>query len=193
MLGLALLGACSSSLFDDGSHKTTTGGGGGDDDDGGGGPVRDCKAPCFADGAGDFNGTPGGATGHWRYLDDHRDRTWTPMTASAATMMTGADPGNHITTCAANPSAAACAGLPGALLVSSAGATSMADPALELTTPTSQVMQLSIHAFIPGGGNDQQIRIYRNSREDVLFTGTAAAGTTLDQAVTFDALAGDRF
>jgi hypothetical protein len=69
---------------------------------------------------------------------------------------------------------------------------SKADPALEVTAAKNQVLQLSIHAFVPSG-DDQTIRIYRNSREDVLFTGLALAGVSLDQAVTVDALAGDRF
>jgi hypothetical protein len=187
VLGLVVLIGCSQSLFD--ANGAPGGGGGGGD----GGVVvpSSCPAPCFADAAADFNGSPGGAGGHWRYLDDHRDRSWTPMTASA-TAMTGAVPGNSITTCAAKPTAPACKALPGALLVSSAGATSKADPALEVTAAKNQVLKLSIHAFVPSG-DDQTIRIYRNSREDVLFTGLALAGVTLDQAVTVDALAGDRF
>jgi hypothetical protein len=186
VLSCGLAGGCGQSLFD--AHGAVDGGGGTD-----GTPVvpATCPAPCLADAAGDFNGTPGGAGARWRYLDDHRDRTWAAMTV-AGMAMTGVDPGNHITTCAANPQAAACKALPGALLVSSAGATSAADPALEITTPTAQVVQLSLHAYVPAG-DDQTIRIYRNSREDVLYTGVATAGTVLDRAITLDALAGDRF
>lgn len=187
VLGSVWLAGCNQSLFD--AHGAADGGGGGGSD----GTVvpATCPEPCLANAAGDFDGTAGGAGSHWRYLDDHRDRTWTPMTVSA-TMMTGADPGNHITTCAANPSAPACKALPGALLVSAAGATSAADPALEFTAAGNQVIQLSLHAFVPGGAN-QAIRIYRNSREDVLFTGIANVGAAFDQAVSLDALAGDRF
>jgi hypothetical protein len=47
--------------------------------------------------------------------------------------------------------------------------------------------------FVPSGDDSQQIRLYRNSREDVLFTAIAAPGVTFDQTVTLDALAGDRF
>jgi hypothetical protein len=184
VLCLVLSGGCGQSLFD--AHGDVV-------NDGAVAPAT-CQAPCVADAAKDFNGTPGGAGSHWRYLDDHRDRTWTPMAPAAgdAMAMAGADPSNHITTCAAHASAPACKTLPGALLVSSAGATSAADPAIEITAPASQVIQLSLRAFVPGG-DDQTIRIYRNSREDVLFTGTAAAGTALDHAITLDALAGDRF
>ena len=188
VLGLVVTG-CSSSLFDDGNRG---GGGGGGGIDSGAGPVpTSCPAPCLADAAADFDGTAGGMGGHWRYLDDHRDRTWTPMAASA-TAMTGADAANHITTCAAHPDAPACKTLAGALLVSSAGATNPADPALELTAAKAQVLKLSVRAFV-ASGDDQTIRIYRNSREDVLFTGIALAGVTLEQALTVDALPGDRF
>jgi len=197
VLGVALcavlsfvgLAGCNQSLFD--AHGAVDGGGG----SGGGSDSAvvpaTCPDPCLADAAGNFDGTAGGAGNHWRYLDDHRDRTWAPMTVSATTM-TGADPGNHITTCAANPTAPACKALPGALLVSASGATSAADPALEFTAPANQVIQLSLHAYVPGGAN-QAIRIYRNSREDVLFTGIANVGAAFDHAVTLDALAGDRF
>jgi hypothetical protein len=113
------------------------------------------------------------------------------MTGDAVTRR-GADPDNQITTCAANPSHPACVGLPGALLIASAGATGAADPAIELTLPASQVIQLSLRAFIASGA-DQEIRLYRNSREDVLFTGVATGGVALDHAIVLDALAGDRF
>jgi Concanavalin A-like lectin/glucanases superfamily len=185
VLGCVLLAGCDQSLFDaNGAAK----GGGGDDDSA---VPSTCPDPCVADAAGDFDGSSGGTGNHWRYLDDHRNRTWKPMTAVAVAMI-GEDQSNQITTCAARPDAPACKALPGALLVSSAGATSNADPAIEVTAPTAQVLKLSLRAYVPTG-DDQTIRIYRNSREDVLFTGTATAGMILDQAVTLDALAGDRF
>lgn len=175
--------ACSQSLFD--AHGP--GGGGGDDDTG---PAT-CNAPCLADAAVDFDGSAGGKNQMWRYLDDHRDRTWAAMAPSSA-MMTGADPANHITTCAASHGAAACAMLPDALLVSSAGATSAADPAIEFTTPTQRVIQLTVKAFMASGA-DQTIRLYRNGRPDALFTGVAVAGKLVEQTITVDALANDRF
>ncbi|HET7505078.1 MAG TPA: LamG-like jellyroll fold domain-containing protein [Kofleriaceae bacterium] len=185
VLAALMLGGCSQSLFD-----AQSGGGGGDDD--GMTPVpTSCQRPCLADAASDFDGTAGGTGGHWRYLDDHRDRTWTAMTPSGGTML-GADPSNRISSCAASPESAACKALPGALLVSTSGATSAADPALEVTSPTQQVLQLAVRAFVPAG-DDQAIRVYRNSREDVLFTGKATAGKIFEQAITLDALAGDRF
>lgn len=183
--GLVILVACAGcgeSLFDNRGPLDGGGGGGGD----GQVPVT-CPAPCLGDAAGEF---PGGAP--WRYLEDNRDRTWTAMTAGADTA-TGTDPANLITTCAAQPGAPACTAVPGALLVSSAGATSAADPAIEFTQTTAQVIQLSARIHVPGGSPNQLVRIYRNSREDLLFSGVAAAGVTLEQAITVDALAGDRF
>ncbi len=178
--------ACSQSLFD--AHGPGAGNNGGDG--GGNGPAT-CNAPCLADAAVDFDGSAGGKNQMWRYLDDHRDRTWTAMT-SGSTTMTGADPANHITTCAANPGAAACAMLSDALLVSSSGATSAADPAIEFTAPAQQVIQLSVKVFMASGA-DQTIRLYRTGRPDALFTGVATAGKLLDQTITVDALAKDRF
>jgi Concanavalin A-like lectin/glucanases superfamily len=180
---LALVAGCGESLFD--SHGGVDGGG--DDGD----VPSTCPMPCLADAAADFDGSAAGSTGHWRYLDDHRDRTWAAMTTG--TEMTGADPANQITSCATRGSAAACGKLPGALLVSSAGATATADPSLELTTTEAAVVQLSLRVHVPSGSDDQEIRLYRNSREDVLATATAIAGTTLDRAITVEALAGDRF
>jgi hypothetical protein len=179
-LGAVVLGACNQSLFDNDSN-----------DIGSDGTVPDrCATPCLANAAADFNGSAGGANQRWRYLDDHRNRTWTPMTPGGAAM-TGADPANHIKTCSASPGAAGCKMLPEALLISSSGATSAADPAIEFTVPGAQVIQVSLRAYLPGGP-DQTIRLYRNSREDVLFTGLAVAGRMLEQTITLDALARDR-
>ncbi len=81
----------------------------------------------------------------------------------------------------------------GALLMSSG--TSPIDPAIEFTTPRSmppQVIQLSLHAYLASGA-DQTIRIYRNSRQDLLFTSPLTATHRVDHAVVVDALPGDRF
>ncbi len=196
LIGALLVAGCKQSLFDSGAPgRSDAAADSSDDRDAA--PIDSplvvpalCPAPCLADAASDFDGTAGGAGNRWRYLDDHRDRTWTAMTGTAT--KTGADPDNRITTCAANPGNAACTGLPGALLVTTAGATGNADPAIEVTLPRSQVVQISLHAFAASGA-EQQIRLYRNSREDVLFTGIATAGTPLEHALQLDALAGDRF
>jgi hypothetical protein len=179
---LLLLVGCAQSLFD---SRTV------DVDD------ATCGARCVADAAADFDGTPGGANQNnwrWRYLDDHRDRSWTAMSASGDLEVASAETSNRITTCAAHPDEPACEALPHALLVSTTGGGSQADPAIELTAParTRTVIQLSVHAFVPSG-EAQTIRLYRNSREDVLFTGTATAGVGLQHTIILDALDRDRF
>lgn len=194
VLPLVLVAGCSQSLFDNpGGGRDAGGGGSGDGGGGGDGAIpTSCPAPCLADAAGDFDGSPTGSSGRWRYLDDRRNRTWAAMTPSGESMV-GEDPANQITTCAARPSAAACAALPGALLVSAAGATSAADPAIELTAAEHQVIKLTLRTHVPSGSAAQLVRLYRNSREDVLFTGLASGGVTLDHELVVDALAGDRF
>lgn len=193
VIGLALAAAagCSQSLFD---NHGAPGGGPGPGSDGGVDTTVPamCAAPCLADAGRDFDGTSHGATMHWRYLEDRRNRTWAMMTPTGApAVMTGADPGNAITTCQGS-SAAACAMLPDAVLVSAAGATAAADPAIEFTTPDAAVVQITLRVLVPGDA-DQEIRLYRNSREDVLFTATARVGALLEHSLTLDALAGDRF
>lgn len=180
LLVLAIAG-CNSSLFD--AHGPNDAGAGSGD---GTVPVA-CPTPCLADAAADFDS----GMGRWRYLDDTRDRMWTAMSGAGGSR-TGMGM-NAITSCKEKGSAKACEALPGALLLTSTGATSMADPAVELTAGDNQHVQLTIRAHVPSGQPSQQIRLYRNSREDVLFTGTASGGTTLDHSLTVDALSGDRF
>ena len=177
LVGVLAGAGCTQSLFDEGGATAA------DVDD----VPRTCPSPCLADAAADF---ARGVGSPWRYLDDHRDRTWTAMTGDQT--RTGADPANHIASCAANADNAACRGLSAGLLVASAGATHSADPAIELTIPTSQVVQLVVRAYLASGA-DQPIRLYRNSREDLLYAGVAKAGVGLSHAITLDALAGDRF
>ncbi len=185
-LALVTLAGCGQSLFD--SRGDNDGGDAGTD-----GPVAStCPAGCIGDAAADFDGSPAGSTGRWRYLDDRRTRAWTPMTA-AGNVFTGANPNNKITTCAEEPTAPACGQLAGALLISSGGATSTADPAIEYTAAATEVIQLTLRVHVPTGNPEQVVRIYRNSREDVLATATAMPGVTLDRAITLDALDGDRF
>lgn len=189
----ALLVGCGESLFDargPGNERRDAASDGGDE-------LGTCTTPCIADAAADFDGTPGGRGGHWRYLDDLGNRQWTAMVFDG-TQMVGNASRNRIATCEGNGGKPACEALPRALLVTSAGAaggagsTGGADPAIEFTAPSAQVLELRVRAFAPGG-DPQQIRLYRNSREDVLFTGVATPGGTLDQTVMLDALAGDRF
>lgn len=178
---LALATGCGESLFD--AHGKL---------DGGSGVVpTSCPETCLADAAADFGAVPQGAA-HWSYLDDHRDRTWAPMTARAGVQV-GADPANKISSCAVTPDATACQALQGALMVSTAGRGAAADPAIVYTSSSAQVLQITVLAHVPAGQPDQVVRIYRNSREDVLFTGAAIASSTFEHAVTVDALPGDRF
>lgn len=192
VLVLVLLAGCSESLF--GARPATDGDAGAGSDAGDAGEIAPgaCTAPCVADAAAEFDGSPGGIGSHWRYLDDSRSpqRTWSPMTASGGEM-SGAGQ-NHITSCGQHPDRAACKTLPSALLVSSTGVTSPTDPAIELTAFSGQVLKLALHAYLPAGG-DQTIWLYRNSREDTLFKAIATAGTPLDHEITLDALPGDRF
>ncbi len=155
-------------------------------------PAETCPAPCLANSGGDFDGTPHGTTERWRYLDDHRDRTWADM-SPVDNGFVGADPANTIHKCTPKSDAEACQALPGALLISTAGFTTPADPAIEFTAETNQAIELRLSVHIPAEGFGQNVRIYRNSREDVLFTGPAAPGVTLRQTIALDALAGDRF
>ena len=188
LIAALLLAGCKESLFD--SHGN---GGTGDGSGSGDGMMvpTSCPATCLADAAADFDGTAGGSGNHWAYLDDQRNRRWAAMTPQGG-ILVGADPSNKIAKCAGS-SPSACAALPGALLVATAGATSGADPALAYTATANQIIQLSVRVQVPSGAPAQLVRLYRNSREDVLFTGTAMPGMTLEQAVTVDAIANDRF
>lgn len=189
LLLVALLACgCGKSLFHDGGDDTPSGDGGIDSDIDAPPVQTTCEAPCLGDASGDFDGTAGGTNGRWRYLDDTRLRSWTPMTG--AMTKTGMEM-NQIAKCDAS-NAGACAALPGALLFTSTGATSAADPAIELTLPDAKVVQLSVRVRVPAGGREQVVRLYRNSREDVLLTATAMPDTTLDHAVVIDALPGER-
>lgn len=178
--------ACDQSLFDARGPRTDggPGDGGGDADV----PTTCPAGSCLADAAADFDGSPGGIGDRWRYFEDKRDRTWARMTITADDAVIGAEPGNALRKCAG--SSPACQALPGALLVSSSGLG--ADPALQYTSPDAAVIQLALRVRVPSGA-DQTVRLYRNSREDVLFTATAAAGATVAHAIEVDALPGDRF
>lgn len=169
---LLLVGACSQSLFANGGDKD--GGTGGEQT-----VANMCDAPCVGDAAADF-GDP-----KWRYLEDNKNRTWTPMTQAGMTY-TGAG-ANKIAKC--EGSAAACTTLPGALLVSTGGA---ADPAVELKLPMNQVVKVSVKVAVPAGAAAQTVRLYRNSREDSLVTGDAQPGATYEASVTIDGLQNDR-
>jgi hypothetical protein len=179
LLLLALFG-CKQSLFQQGDDDSTVDSGGIDPD----GMVQTtCGAMCLGDAGGEL-GDP-----KWQYLEDNRNRTWTAMTGSGTYVGTNA--ANTITSCAQKPSAPACGALPNALLMSSAGATAGADSAIAFSSSTKQVIKLSLR--VHSVSKATQVRLYRNSREDALFTALAPAGETLETAIQLDALTGDRF
>ncbi|HEY6034173.1 MAG TPA: LamG-like jellyroll fold domain-containing protein [Kofleriaceae bacterium] len=180
---LVTLTGCKQSLFD--SH-------GGDDDGSGGGDgsiASSCPAPCLGDGGAAFDGTAMGSDMHWRYLEDHKDRTWAAMTAMGDKQV-GAVAGNEVTSCAKHD-APACQQLPGALLISTAG-NAGPETAVEWVAPSARVVQLQLGVRLPDGAPTQTVRLYRGSREDALFTAVADPGVTVQQTITLDVLEGER-
>ena len=181
LLLLALVG-CKQSLFDANN---------GDDDTsvdsgvvGDGMVQQTCGAMCLGDAGGDFGETT------WQYLEDKRNRTWTAMTETGSAYV-GADAANKISACD-RESKPACSTLPHALLMSSAGGTAAADPAIGFTLMTKQVVKVSLRVRVEGNAA-QQLRLYRNSREDSLFTAVAQPGVTVETSMQVDALPNDRF
>jgi Concanavalin A-like lectin/glucanases superfamily len=161
-------------------------------ENGGPGPVGStCPSQCLGDAARDFDGTAAGAGGHWRYLDDNRDRTWTAMTIDGPRMQ-GADPTRAISVCTDKSTAPACVALPKALLISSTGSTAPADPAIEFKFDTNQTVQVGVRAFVPDGADLQQILVYRNSREDLIYAGSALPGDLFERSLEVDVIPGDR-
>lgn len=198
-LGIALLAAlavaaaaCNHSLFDNNPGGGSAGTGSDAGTDGATVPTS-CPDGCLGDAAADFDGSATGKTGVWHYFED-QGRAWTQMTISGSTMIGQLDAANRITTCKTRTDAPACAALPGALLMSS-GAASQVDPAIEFATAPdkpAQVIQLSLRAYLASGAG-QTIRVYRNSREDLLFTSPLTAMTPVEGSIVVDALPGDRF
>ena len=187
---LSVLFGCSQSLFDQHPGLTGSNGSNGSNGSGGDGGIPDvCPAPCLANGGGDF-----GMTGkNWRYVEDTRNRKWVPMMQSGMTEVGTDDSGNKIEACANDMTQPACAQLPSALLVTSSGSASMADPAIEWTATSNEPVAIELGAFVPSGGSPQNILLYRNSREDSLFTVEAMPGVRASGSIVLDALAGDRF
>jgi hypothetical protein len=180
------LTACSQSLFDNNANGKD-GGTTGDEM----AVPNTCPAPCVGDAAADFDGTAGGSNMRWRYLEDRRNRTWMPMTPDAGGML-GADTNNRIAKCTAASTEHACQALPGALLISAAGMGAAADPAIELLAPMNQVVTVAIKVAVPPGAGEHQVRLYRGSREDLLYSGVATPTNALEASITIDALAKDR-
>jgi len=190
---LLLVAGCRQSLFD--SHGGGGGGGDGGGDDGGGGgdggidvPEKCPDVGCIADAARDYTGMQGGANAHWRYLEDNRRYVWTTMLQNNGGFAGAAEPANRVDPC--DDSSAGCRALPSALLVSASGM--LQDPAIEYRHLfADKFLQLAVRVRVDSG--DVRVRLYRNTREDVLFTGSAGADQTTGGAVNVDALRLDRF
>jgi hypothetical protein len=177
---VAGLGGCKLSLFADHGENgddVADAPGGGDAD----GMVQMmCGANCVGDAAGDFDGSTGGRNMLWQYLEDHRDRTWAPMTASGGGFV-GADPANKITQGS------------GVLLVSTAGNSNASDPAIAFKSIATQNVKVTISVDFPAGASMHTVRLYRNSREDLLFSGVGSSGGSVSTSITVDGFNGDRF
>lgn len=179
LISLASSGCKEQSLFDEGNGE------------GSGQVASKCPSQCLGDAARDFNGTPGGAGDVWRYLDDHRDRTWTAMTVEGGRML-GADGATAISSCVTKPAAPACAKIPAALLVNTAPSTGAFDPAIEFTLAAKTAVEINLRAWVPDAADLQQVLVYRNSREDLIYAGSALPGDLFERQLTVDAIAGDR-
>lgn len=186
------LGACNQSLFDNNLGGSGSGSGSGSGDAAAppdaAVPVS-CPTTCLGDAAANFDGTPRGSNGRWRYVEDQNLVSWLAMAGGAAAMV-GQDAGNRIAPCA-DSDAPACRMLPGGLLISAAGGSDV-DPAIEFTANDTAVIQLAVRAYLAGGA-DQSIRIYRNSRADLLVAAPLFAPGLVERVITVDAIKGDRF
>ncbi|HSI81955.1 MAG TPA: LamG domain-containing protein [Solirubrobacterales bacterium] len=189
LLALVAAAGCGESLFD--AHGKRDGGTPGGDGGPDGPPVPEsCPDECVGDAVADFDKL----FPPWRYLDDGPAHTWIEMERAGNELHGKTDPPNRFRRCRDNMSEPACQELPDGLLVSSAGAPSPFIPALELTAPRSEVLYLSVRARFPGQSTGHKVRLYRNSREDTLFTERRLAGSGLfERTIIVDALAGDRF
>lgn len=189
LAGLAALAAagCGQSLFD--AYGPRDGGPGGDGGDGDGAIPQTCPADCAGDAAADFDKSPS----PWRYLEDAPMHVWLEMERTGQVLTGQSDARNQIKRCRDNRSEAACRTMPDALLVSSAGDSSALIPAVEFKASTKEVLHLIVRAHVPAGGAEHKIRVFRNSREDVLATETVGADGSFQRQLVVDALVDDRF
>lgn len=201
---------CKESLFD------STIGGGEDDasvspgidgapggiDGGPGGPDASqsgpaCPEACRGDAVRDYDGTQGGTNGRWKYRDDPRDRTWSDLTAGTYNGMTalvgGGTPAAAIVDCRAYPGEAECAGDPTALLIVATASGGARDPALEFTVPATGAYQVTGDLTPAADGDMHRLKIYRNTREDLLAVAAVPGDTTtVPFSVDVEAVEGDR-
>jgi hypothetical protein len=176
---LFLISGCTQSWFGDGGLSTI-------DDDG---PV-----PCETADEGslgcDFQRVQGGKSGRWRYVDDLKNRTWMEMASGEAKDVVGMVsmmPGDHavLGSCFDNTSHPLCGNPERVLFIGGD-----ADAAVEFTVPETRQYTLTGTALSEAG---QTLRIYRNTREDLIghITLEPHVEATLD--LTLDATANDRF
>jgi hypothetical protein len=157
-----------------------------------------CPTTCKGDAARDYDGTPSGSAGVWRYVSDPRDRTWTQMSAGTymgldAMVGTG-DPAPAIVNCRDNPTDALCAGNAHRLLLipSDAGAGN-ADPAVEFTVASTGAFTVSGEFLAQSAAGNHRLRIYRNTRDDMLHDELFPTDTTVrSYSVDVEASAQDR-
>jgi hypothetical protein len=186
---LLAVAGCNQSLFDAFGDRPDGGGGGGDG--GGDGPdvPTSCPDTCVADAAKNF-AEPGP---FWRYAEEGPAYFWPDMSFDGQGWL-GTESENRFKLCRDNASAPACESMRDALLVSSAGNSSMFIPALEFKAGGTRVLHLIVRAYVPGDSAEHKIRLYRNSREDVLFTQLAMpGGAIIERDIIVDALPDDRF
>ncbi|HWO25787.1 MAG TPA: LamG-like jellyroll fold domain-containing protein [Kofleriaceae bacterium] len=181
---------CGQSLFDAHGDRARRDAGTGDDDASIPVPVM-CPDECVGDAAADFDE----AVSPWRYLEEGPSHQWLEMAQNGAERSGLSDMRNTIRQCRSDGTAAACKELPDALLVTAAGESGAFYPAVELkfTGAQAQVLHLIIRAHVPEGSGAQHIRLYRNGREDVLYSARGVKGATVAREVIVDALPGDRF
>ncbi len=184
-VALALLsGACTQSLFGDGGLDTIDGDG----------------PPCEGAGSGnmacDFNGAQGGLSGSWRYVDDPRDRTWAVMSPGSAAGLegmvgAGAVPA-VIASCLTHTDHALCANdLERLLFLPGRKPEGEPDAAVELAVTASGRFHVTGAALGAQPDGDQELRLYRNTREDLLLvTPLGTSDSAFD--LTVDVIAGDR-
>lgn len=191
--------ACKQSLFDEHVDPSDAGGGGGDGD-----PPATCPEPCVGDAVGHYNGSQGGTTGAWRYHEGERSETGLThgdMTAGMWHTMpgfVGLDQSTAILPCNDdNQDAMECAGLLDTILLSPSetGGTNGTYPALSWRASASGAFRISGDFAAPETyeeGIQERLVIYRNGRNDTLYTRTFTTSHTLDGFdFAIEAYAGD--
>jgi hypothetical protein len=177
---LPLLLACNQSLFDEHVGGADAGG-----DGDGTVPPATCPEPCVGDAVAHYNGTQGGTSGQWNYLEGGRDPlglthnlmtngTWHTMTA-----FVGQDGSTAVLPCADNSDAQECSGIEDTLVLSPSetGGTGGSYPILSWRAPATGQFRLSGDWAGPDTyqeGVQERLVIYRNGRNDTLYTRTFA-------------------